>query len=1028
MSLKILKGKKSSGKRVLKLYTDEDSDLSKNWLPEKVVEMSKDKLWKNCEILYWIPVARKDKIQVKSRSDRYLFVFYNAEQSDGFLLNISCREKDVEFKKSWPLSDIKSVEFQENSTIFKISLEHDYTWTTTSNIERDEAIWVIIHICKYLCSNEIKVKSTMGIKLLGLALTTNKTLSNFSLLRKLLDENMDTEYRDLLGNDLLTFTPEETDAENLFDELHWGSSDSEGGNGDPAQLQKCLHDETGTLFVEICDFLLQWEEDDEKEAIIKGYTGRDTDTSKNSNASVRETFELLSSLDSVDASLENVNDWLSEQVEYLSGVQSQLFQIESENSGLETSWHNLTAVKAMITSLLRGPLSLDESHEEILRHPQKILHIALHEEKTLQNTSRVIAPLVEAITALRNGLESIEGKNCDFTPVQWRHIQSMTMITEHRQKLRQLTSDVCTELVDISQSLFKVLVQHKALNDEKYGGKPIRRFSFTTIVNSVKVAQGNFKVLNTEEVHSGDQEKEIVTSSSHSDDNPPDSTSTAERLPEVTYSSSSKSLESDNVVNQIASSQRDYHHAIYPFFTLMENLSELSPSLQENLKESYITYTEKHLFSPLFKDMFREIIDLLPSHQTKELVLSNMPKSMARKMTAPSLRFQHPSICRSGTPLVVSPWTILSSVVRLGDEVIQKEHKFLCRTILKLEKNKYGLQTEEKKGSAALSRLFHTFKEKLMKLVSSTDYTEGVEIFAMLVSVNMMLSNRTSSFRTVESDNLSIWGISMEEFDPEWDFMEEMLMECKEVLSLRLDDFVASQLAAFREKKIDLKKTGVFSPISRFPAFIDQLMVFSGSKNFDFIDDALEDISAELLIWVQSVAAKNEKYCDVILIHNLEYLVESLSVRPEVTALNSVSVQAQQDKEAAEKRYVKWMISYELPKYANLAERIIDLGRRATSDQLGLYIRREDVSKAVSKMDKKHVEQAITAIRKRLDKHFHASADVAGLFTLVPKLWELLRAELSNVFSVIERVANECYQINLIVDEAFVAEFSKKIT
>ena len=142
--MKILKSKKSTGKRVLKLYTDDNSDDTRNWLPEKVVELSKDKLWKNCEIIYWIPVSRKDKIQVKSRSDRYLFIFYNSEQSDGFLLNISCRGKEIHFKKSWHLStDIKSVEFSENSNIFKVSLEHDYTWNTTSNIERDEVMWQI---------------------------------------------------------------------------------------------------------------------------------------------------------------------------------------------------------------------------------------------------------------------------------------------------------------------------------------------------------------------------------------------------------------------------------------------------------------------------------------------------------------------------------------------------------------------------------------------------------------------------------------------------------------------------------------------------------------------------------------------------------------------------------------------------------------------------------------------------------------------------------------------------------------------
>ena len=42
-----------------------------------------------------------------------------------------------------------------------------------------------------------------------------------------------------------------------------------------------------------------------------------------------------------------------------------------------------------------------------------------------------------------------------------------------------------------------------------------------------------------------------------------------------------------------------------------------------------------------------------------------------------------------------------------------------------------------------------------------------------------------------------------------------------------------------------------------------------------------------------------------------------------------------------------------------------------------LSICREDVSKAVSKMDRKSVEHAVAAIRKRLDKHFLASAEVA---------------------------------------------------
>ena len=673
LSMKIL-GKKGTGKRALRLYTDEDKDDTR-WLSEKVLEMSKDKVWKNCDPIYWISVIRKDKFH-KSSSDRYLFLFYNPEVSDGFLVNVSCKGKDVSFKKSWPLSDIKSVDFQENSNIFKISLEHDYTWSTVSNIERDEALWIIIHVCKYLCSNDIKVKSTMSIKVLGLALTTNKTLSKFTKLHRLLDDNMDTEYKDLLGNDLLTFTPEETDAEKLFDELHWGG-DTDDEIGDPVQLQKCLHKETESLFVEICDFLLQWEEDEEKEAIIKEFTGRDAMVSDNSNSSVRETFELLTSLDNVDSSLANVENWLNEQVTHLSDVQSQLFQIESENSGLETSWHNLTAVKALITSIVNGPLNLHSNDEEKLRNPHSILHEALHENKSLQNTAMILLPLVEAINSLRDGLKMIDGKKTEFTSSQWRQIQTMTVISEHRQKLHQLTSDLCNNLVDFSHTLFKTLVQHKAL-------KPVRRLSFTTIVNSVKVMQGNFKLLTAEGEnglinvpyeHQNELEGRNVANGSLTI-TPPDSTSTG--ISDLSLMSS-RPPEGSNVLNQIASAQREYHRVIFPFYPLLASLSELSPSLQENLRESYITYTEKYLFSSLFKEAFKELIDALVPRQSKDLALATMPKCLAKKLTTPALRFQHPSICRSGSPLALSPWTVFSSIVRLADEVIHCEHEFISR-------------------------------------------------------------------------------------------------------------------------------------------------------------------------------------------------------------------------------------------------------------------------------------------------------------------------------------------------------------
>ena len=126
--------------------------------------------------------------------------------------------------------------------------------------------------------------------------------------------------------------------------------------------------------------------------------------------------------------------------------------------------------------------------------------------------------------------------------------------------------------------------------------------------------------------------------------------------------------------------------------------------------------------------------------------------------------------------------------------------------------------------------MFHVFREKTLKLVSSADYTDGIEIVAMLVTINMMIAQRITTASWYETENLSNWNISMEEFTPNWDYLEEILLECKKILTTRLDDYVSSQVANFREKKVDQKKICVLSPVSRFPYFIDQMQVFSGSK------------------------------------------------------------------------------------------------------------------------------------------------------------------------------------------------------
>ena len=111
-------------------------------------------------------------------------------------------------------------------------------------------------------------------------------------------------------------------------------------------------------------------------------------------------------------------------------------------------------------------------------------------------------------------------------------------------------------------------------------------------------------------------------------------------------------------------------------------------------------------------------------------------------------------------------------------------------------------------------------------------------------------------------------------------------------------------------------------------------------QRLEYIDDIMTTVGRELLTWLHDTASLNEKYYHITVIHNLEFFIESLGVREDMPALNRLSGQAAEKKMDSERKYVEWMVAYEFPVYAGLADRVKDLGRRAGQDEMGLYIRR----------------------------------------------------------------------------------------
>ena len=87
----------------------------------------------------------------------------------------------------------------------------------------------------------------------------------------------------------------------------------------------------------------------------------------------------------------------------------------------------------------------------------------------------------------------------------------------------------------------------------------------------------------------------------------------------------------------------------------------------------------------------------------------------------------------------------------------------------------------------------------------------------------------------------------------------------------------------------------------------------------------------------------SEKYQHAILIQNLTFFETCVSSRstccyyPVLTVLLD---EANQKLFEAERNYLDWMISYELPSFSSLSNKIDGVEKRASRDELSLYVRR----------------------------------------------------------------------------------------
>lgn len=1032
-------------KKNLKLLKEDSRVGSK-----PLVELLKEKLfadstslWFGSEVVYHASLIKRNGSGAadaskliadltNQSSDRYLAVIRKKDVlgSVHICQLVVRRETGVEFKQVNELKNLKAVEFgqDDNELVLTISAtEHSYFFPTSA--DKEEAAWVLVKVCKAVTGFECSSGFTIDMDAIAYSLSQSGSLGKHQGLRLV-----------GVGGASDAFAEEEAEAEKLLEERNWTTGSA------PADLQKQLMAEQDELQMEIIDFLLQWEDDDEKKKVTSdGTPDRDSGV------------EILMSLTQVDEELNNVDVWLGQQIEQLVSIQGKLVMIEAESGQLEASWQSLSGVQRMLETLSEG-LTLDREYEELLVKPERAVLKAVSSPE-LADVEETLAPTVDAVAALRRAL-SLKGEtngSSVITPAHWRQLQMMSAVSTQRGRLLDMADRVCGSLGDMLTGIFDRLLTHKALTEP---GNRAGRASVTVPKYSLGMAiRAN-----------------VGTPDGHRN----------------------YSVASNADSNQAMAAQKTFHQTLADFLPLLEHVLELNPASAVPVCNAYVQAVHDKLYRPLIKTLFKDLQAVLLPRAAHALNLANLPKysgsgsgtgtgsnsSSDKQLYEPAVKFFRYSINLQNA--LLTPWEALELALAYLAPLVRREEAFF-QAVFQLDAVGMGMPPlvlpdvqllpggggvaadplmqplPKSKSEQMLDNLFSYAIERVLKSIcnaggggsgatsSSGGEIDGVETVALLAVMQRFMTEYlqmsvgppapsglsgdalggaggASGGGLASAAFINPLGIADADKGPSFGhecspYLAVLMYNMRAALVQRLYVFLTDQLAWLAHQKADPKKSHVLGPVARFPSLVLQVVEVMGGQQMECINQVFFRLAKELFKWVTSVADSNDKYRDVVKMHNFGFFEETVGPLG-IPFLARFVTYAGQQRAEAETKYVQWMVSYEFPELAALASRMEGVGARVKPEELALYVRRKDVLHVISMLDAKKVDAGVASMRSRLEKHCDAS-EAQGA-ALRAALWGVLTNRVVGVMRRLGEAAFASYQITLDLSAAAVAEMFQK--
>jgi len=483
-----------------------------------------------------------------------------------------------------------------------------------------------------------------------------------------------------------------------------------------------------------------------------------------------------------------------------------------------------------------------------------------------------------------------------------------------------------------------------------------------------------------------------------------------------------------NSSNQALVAQRVFHGALNDFIPILEAILHLTPNLAISLSSTYVQSVYNRLYSPLLKLMLKEIRHMIHP-RSSPIHLHNIPVFTLKYIfTGCPLPLHFDQFQYKDTGML-TPWAALGLACLMLNPVIKREESFfndifhLDEKVLGKDEKTIGSDNKTK-TEVMLDNLFATIPEQIEKFMShpgtvSASEIDGIETLAMLVTLELYMNDNLG---VVEHEGVTHIIKDTHEYSP---YFVQLLQQIKLKFTNRLELYMNEQIAWIGHQKADPKKPDVLPVVSKFCFLIYQFMEVGGrvivEGHFELVEEMIQKLVKEVFDYIYKIASLNEKYSDVVKIHNFTFFVESMK-QLDLPFLDTYMTTASRERMESGEKYIKWMVAYEFANLADLVTRMEGVGSRVREEELGLYVRRKDVQVVAKELDQhKFVDNGIKNMKKRLQKHFNAVdyKDI-GLLSII---WAKIKGRMLDIITRLDHIAQASYQISLSIDSKTIDKY-----